>query len=86
MKVYIESSIWDEVLERYPELEEFGYGEETIWERDFHNREVVKKKPYITVESLDDLVKLRRLIKKPLIFDQYDDDSYYIEIYDGYRE
>lgn len=89
MKVYIENTLWygdDELLERYPDLDEFGYSVETVWTRDWYDREVVKKKPYITVESLEDLVKLRRAVQNPLIFDQDEDGNYIIEIYDGYRE
>ena len=104
MKVYIENTIWygeDKLLERYPDLDEFGYGEEEVLIQLPYPREIVldengnemityrqkvKKKPYIIMESLEDLVKLRRAVQNPLIFDKDDDVNYTIEIYDGHRE
>lgn len=91
MKAYIESTIWfreGELIERYPELEEFGYGVDSIFEVDAYNLDGrVDKKPYIRIYSLEDLIKLNRIVKQPLIFDKdRDDGGYTIEIYDGYRE
>ena len=91
MKAYIESTIWWEVgelIERYPELEEFGYGVDSIFMLNKYEPDGrVVKKPYIRIYSLEDLIKLRRLVKQPLIFDEDGDgDGYMIEIYDGYRE
>lgn len=87
------------LVERYPELKEFGFVVEEVkrkakrWildenrERILQEYEVIGKESYIFLETLDDLVRLRKAVEVPLIFDVADDNSgYTIELYDGYRE
>lgn len=89
----------EDLLKRYPVLNEFHFVVEEVkrkakrWildenrERILQEYEVIGKETYITLETLDDLVRLRKAVEVPLIFDETGvGDGYCIELYDGYRE
>ena len=89
----------EDLLKRYPVLKDFGFVVMDVarkahrWildengERIMQEYDVIGKETYITIESLEDLVKLRKAVEVPLIFDETGvGDGYYIELYDGYRE
>lgn len=105
MKYKIESSSYynsnDELLEEYPFLTEFGYIVEEKQEpyksliRDETGRNIWQETmrtvhvPYIFLNSLEDLDRLTKACKHPLIYCDSTTDfcgEPSIEIYDGYRE
>ena len=97
MKFKIEASSvrWDgyEMLSKYPALTNFGYKVEEVTKirnipiRDEDNKRIFQptptiiKTPYITIDSLEQLIELHKVVDESLIITS---DS--IEIYDSYRE
>ena len=100
MKVYIctVDCYDDKIIEYYPCLKNFGFGVKEITRKTckpirdenlgwiMQEYERICEEPYILLESLDDLIKLREGVGESLIFDATDDGGYSIEIYDDYRE
>lgn len=94
MKIQIESvyrSGYDEMLSKYPVLEEFSATKVTSKNWAGRTLDVV----YIEIKTLEELNELATKIDKPIIFqpeDSPDEKSLYkitepyLEIYDDYRE
>lgn len=96
----VDSYDFKEILEKYPCLKEFGFKTERfhkphkkyirdekgkliefVDEKFYHNYE----KAYIEINSLEDILKLKKETAAPIIISE-EEDGYEIEIYDGYRE
>lgn len=98
------TSIWhdESLLAKYPMLSDFGYGVEDITfpvrtpiydeagKRMYQTGERIVKKPYVIIDSIEQLVEFMRAVDTALVISP--EDSYYgtylneIEIYDTYRE
>ena len=94
------TSVWhdEDVIKSYPQLSDFAFrcDEEEqprrIAIRDDEGQLMwqqvgtrVVKKSKIEVESLEELISLLSAVDHPLIIDR-EEDSFTIEIYDGFRE
>lgn len=81
MKVHILSTKYygtREIIDRYPILRDYNF--EVIGEPR-------RSWPYITLKDLDDLLKLTAgLDKQVILWYDFDQGAYFLEIYDDYRE
>ena len=100
-KFYIRStSVWenpDQIIHYYPCLRDFGFDIQGVRRnfktriRDergeiiFQERYETKRLGFITIDNLDRLIALQKLVKCEIIVDVEQDEPW-IEIYDGYRE
>ena len=96
----ISSVIWyktEDLIAHYPMLRDFGLqiiehkSPKGCWIRDENGNRIwqemgftVNYIPHIEINSIEELHKLRTLVKHPLVY--CDSDEPEIEIYDGYRE
>lgn len=77
----VDSELAEVVIHNYPCLKDFNY-ETTIETRGEGTRhECTVEIPYISINSIEELVKLQKAVHYPLIM-----KNNFIEIYDGYRE
>lgn len=82
------------IASEYPCVNDFGFSHEAVSEiREFRKRstrELVTEtytydQPYVTINSLEDLLKFTKDVEHPIII-SLDEDIPEIEIYDDYRE
>lgn len=95
--VSFESENPEQVIQEYPVLKDYGFGIETstvireafkpdergYWQ-DTEETETIHR-AYITIDTIDELMKLIGAIGYSVIVHTYD-DRWELEIYDGYRE
>lgn len=90
MKFIITATNWmnDEMIDRYPQLADFGLEKAEIeYECEYTNLTVIKKVVLVNIRDLEELLQLRDEVGYDLIITGELFDGYRgIEIYDGYRE
>ena len=88
------SNNFEKIIKEYPCLKDFGFEvveyevplKTWTWDENgmrilqIYGKETIRK-PYVTIESLEQLLALKSAIEEPLIITEDE-----IEIYDGYRE
>lgn len=76
----------DDFLTEYPALN--NYGLEVVEEEEFYAGSTHHvKRAYITIDSIDRLLKLIEDVNEPIIIHRDEEKGHrVIEIYDGYRE